>query len=520
MNRLADLISQAGLYFAERTSLIAPDVGMTFAEVEAATNRLASSFFGNLGLAKGDRVALLLPNCPEYIIADLALLKAGLVRVPVNPRLAAPEVAYILEHSGAVFLITDPAFTDLVADVRESLNDLQSVAVTGPTARQGMTTWDDLLSNGAPEPFQVDTIDDDPCMLIYTSGTTGRPKGALTTVGSRLAALANIYANEFLPGADDVMIHAASIAHGTGNKVLPNYLRGAANVTMPRFDADAFCAAIDTHGATITWLVPTMVAMMVEAARRGSYDLSSLHTIMYAGASMPEAILADGLDRFGSVFVQIYGLTEAPQPNLILPKEDHALDPSTGRPKRPGVTGRPAIGVSLKVIDDNGHQVETGEIGEIIVAGPHIMREYWNDATATAKTLRDGWCHTGDLALVDADGYVTIIDRRKDMIISGGFNVYPKEIEDVLYAHAAVRECAVIGRSDPFWGETVEAVIALRDDNGVTADDLVAHCADRLAGYKKPRQITFVDDLPKTATGKIDKKALRDTDTGTEGMSP
>ena len=519
MNRLADLISQAGRHFSRRTAVIAPGVRHSFAEVEGASNQLASALLGAHGLTKGDRVALLLPNCPEYIIADLALLKAGLVRVPVNPRLAGPEVAYILDHSGAAVLITDPDFSDPVDAVRGDLAGLRHVAFAGDAAPAGTMTWSALLSAGDPTPFQVATVDDDPCMLIYTSGTTGRPKGALTTVASRWASLANIYANEIFVAADDVMIHAASLAHGTGTKVLPHYLKGAANVTLPRFEADAFCAAIEAHGATTTWLVPTMVAMVVDVARQGAHDLSSLHTIMYAGAPMPEAILAAGLDLFGPVFVQIYGLTEAPQPDLILPKEDHVPDPETGRPGRPGVTGRPAIGVAVRVVVDDGREVAPGEIGEIILAGTHIMREYWHDPDATAETLRDGWCHTGDLARIDEDGYITVVDRRKDMIISGGYNVYPKEVEDALYDHPAVRECAVIGRPDPFWGETVEAVVSLRHETGATADDLVAHCTNLLAGYKKPRRIIFVDALPKTATGKIDKKALRQADGVAEGAS-
>ncbi len=500
--------------------MIAPGTRLSFGDVEDASNRLASAFLGPLGLSKGDRVAILLPNCPEYIVTDFALLKAGLVRVPINPRLVGPEVAYILDHSGAAALITAPDFADLVAKVRDDLTGLRHVAFTGDTAPTESMTWAALLSAGVPAPFQVDTVDDDPCMVMYTSGTTGRPKGALTTVASRWASLANIYANEIFVAADDVMIHAASLAHGTGTKVLPHYLKGATNVTLPRFEADAFCAAVAAHGATTTWLVPTMVAMLVDVARQGAHDLSSLGTIMYAGASMPEAILAAGLDLFGPVFVQIYGLTEAPQPDLILPKEDHRPDPETGCPGRLGVTGRPAIGVAVRVVDDDGQDVAAGEIGEIILAGAHIMREYWHDPDATAETLRDGWCHTGDLARIDEDGYITVVDRRKDMIISGGYNVYPKEVEDALYDHPAVRECAVIGRADPFWGETVEAVVSLQHEFAATADDLIAHCAERLAGYKKPRRITFVASLPKTATGKIDKKALRQADGEAEGANP
>jgi acyl-CoA synthetase (AMP-forming)/AMP-acid ligase II len=432
--------------------------------------------------------------------------------VPVNPRLAGPEIAYILDHSGASVLITDPGFADLVSDIRGDLSALGPIVFADAAPVAGATTWASVLDQGEPAPFQVDTVDDDPCLIHYTSGTTGRPKGALTTVGSRWWSLFHVFANEICVCADDVMLHAASLAHGTAIKVLPHYLKGATNVTLRRFEVDAFCAAVEAYGGTTTWMVPTMIAMLVEAARTGKYDLSSLHTIMYAGAPMPEALLDAAIDLFGSIFVQIYGLAEAPQPDLVLPKEDHVPDPATGRQRRPGVTGRQVIGSTARVVDDDGRDVAPGDVGEILIAGPHIMREYWNDPEATAETLRDGWCYTGDLAKVDDDGYVYIVDRRKDMIISGGFNVYPKEIEDALYTHPAVRECAVIGRPDPFWGETVEAVVALHRDGGATAEDLVTHCSERLAGYKKPRQVTFLDELPKTATGKIDKKSLRRRD--------
>ncbi len=510
MNRLAHAITLAARQFAAKPALIAPGESHAFAEVEADSNRLASALARGLGLAKGERVAIFLANCPEFVIADFALIKAGLVRVPVNPRFVGPEVEYILNHSGARVLITDAEHWELVSGLASRLETVRHIIVTGMAApSSGADSWPGVLAAGKAAPFHVDTADDDPMMLIYTSGTTGRPKGALTTVGSRWAALFRIFANEVFVRGDDVMLHAASLAHGTGIKVLPHFLKGAANVVPPRFEAEAFCEAIETHRATTTWMVPTMIAMLVRAARATRRDLASLHTIMYAGAPMPEGVLSDALQIFGPVFVQIYGLTEAPQPDLILPKEDHIPDPRTGRQRRPGVTGRPAIGVDVRVVDEDGQDVALDEIGEILLAGPHIMTEYWKDPQATAEVLRHGWLHTGDLARVDADGYVYIVDRRKDMIISGGYNVYPKEVEDALYDHPAVRECAVIGTPDEFWGETVEAVVALHDGHEIGVDEIVSHCAGRLAGYKKPRRVTFVDDLPKTATGKIDKKALR-----------
>jgi acyl-CoA synthetase (AMP-forming)/AMP-acid ligase II len=256
-------------------------------------------------------------------------------------------------------------------------------------------------------------------------------------------------------------------------------------------------------------MVPTMVAMLADAPERERFDTSSLATVIYGGAPMPEPVLQRALAAFGPVFVQIYGLTEAPHPDLILAKHEHLPDPATGRPASATATGRAAIGASVRLVDAGGRDVNPGEVGEIVIAGAHVMAEYWNDPIATEEVLRDGWCYTGDLARADARGFYTIVDRRKEMIISGGYNVYPREVEDVLYRHPAVAECAVIGAPDPFWGETVHALVVANAGCSIDAEALRAHCAHELADYKKPRTVTVLAELPKTANGKIDKTALR-----------
>lgn len=509
-NALAELLSRAGHQFARREAVVGEQRSMTFAEVEADSNRLASYLSLALRLKKGERVAILLPNCPEFVVADFALMKAGLIRVPVNPRYTAHEIEFIMNHSAAAALVTSAAFASVVEEIRPALASLRCVIVLDSTPGvAGAVGWRDALDQGTAATFAVDTVDDDGYMLAYTSGTTGRPKGAFTTVKSRWAGVFMTYANELFVTPADVMLHVASLAHGSGTKVLPLFVKGGKNVLLPKFSPLEFFRLVEEHKVTISWMVPTMVAMLVDAWERNRFETSSLRTVIYGGAPMPDPVLQRALAAFGPIFVQIYGLTEAPHPDLILAKHEHLPDPITGLRSGMGATGRVAIGVRIRLVDDTGRDVAPGEVGEIIVGGDHIMAGYWNDPVATEETLREGWCSTGDLARVDDEGFYTIVDRKKEMIISGGYNVYPREVEDVLYRHPSVAECAVIGVPDGIWGETVHALIVAKPGCAVETEAISVHCARELAGYKKPRKLTVLPELPKTANGKIDKKALR-----------
>jgi acyl-CoA synthetase (AMP-forming)/AMP-acid ligase II len=451
--------------------------------------------------------------------------------VPVNARYATPEIEFILRHSGASALVTNGSFLPAIAPLLAASDTLREVVVVDAdaddAARLGprCTTWRDALAGGSSARIAVPTADDDGYMIAYTSGTTGRPKGAFTTVRARWANLSNCYANEMFVDADDAMLHVASLAHGSGTKVLPLFAKGARNVLLPKFTPADFFAAVERRRITISWMVPTMVAALADAPERTRHDLSSLRTIVYGGAPCPMPVLERAIAAFGPVFVQIYGLTEAPHPDLVLSKLEHralvaaAVRATEGRamtasarPVHRGVavpTGRPAVGVSIRLLDAEGRDVADGEIGEIAIAGPHVMARYWNDPDATAATLVDGWCLTGDLARAGDDGLYTIVDRRKELIISGGYNVYPREVEDALYRHPGVAECAVVGAADERWGECVAAFIVCADGHALDETAVAAHCRAELAGYKKPRRIRFVAALPKTANGKVDKKALQ-----------
>jgi acyl-CoA synthetase (AMP-forming)/AMP-acid ligase II len=508
VNALAELITRASEAFAERTALVCEDRSLSFAEVEARSNRLACALTRSLGLAKGERVALLLPNSIESILADFALIKAGLVRVPVNARYTAREIEHILRHSEAAAIVTGAHHGAVVGALRGSLPALRhALRVDADACDQGFDRWDDVLAAGKPEPFAVDTRDDDAYMIAYTSGTTGKPKGALTTVRSRWAGLFHTYANELFVTSGDAMLHAASLAHGSGTKVLAFFAKGARNVVMPRFSPADFYRLVEREAVTTTWLVPTMVGMLVDALAE-KRSVATLHTIFYAGSPMPAPLLRRALQAFGPIFVQLYGLTEAPQPVLVLDKDEHSRA-AQADDSAPVPTGRPAIGVSVKIVDDAGAEVKRGETGEIAVAGKHVLMKYWNDDAATRETLRDGWCLTGDLAFKDERGLYHVVGRKKDMIISGGYNIYPKEVEDVIYKLEGVRHCAIVGEPHPLWGEVVHAFVVVDADTRVTEEAIVEHCRRQLADYKKPRRLSLVRELPLTPNGKPDKNQLR-----------
>ena len=510
MNPLAELITRAGHQFAAAEAVVGEECSLSFAEVEAQSNRLASYLSRGLGLGKGERVAILLNTCPEFVVADFALIKAGLIRVPINPRYTAAEIKFILTHSGAAVLITSATFAGVLAPIGSGLAAIRRVIALEPSSGLADALgWREALALGIADPFAVDTAAHDGYMIGYTSGTTGRPKGALTTAGARWANIFNCYANEMFISPADAMLHVASLSHGSGTKVLPLFAKGAKNVLLAKFSPLDFFRLVDKHRVTVSWMVPTMVAMLVDAPERERFDISSLSTLIYGGAAMPDPVLERALAAFGQIFVQIYGLTEAPHPDLVLAKHAHLPDPLTGQPRCGGATGRAAVGVQIRLVDDDGRDVPPGAVGEIIIAGDHIMAGYWNDSEATAQTIRNGGCYTGDMARADAQGFYYIVDRKKEMIISGGYNVYPREVEDALYRHPAVAECAVVGAPDPLWGETVHALIVANPGYTIEEDDILKHCARELAGYKKPRRLTVVDALPRTSNGKIDKKALR-----------
>jgi acyl-CoA synthetase (AMP-forming)/AMP-acid ligase II len=499
----AELVRRGARRFADRVAVRFENDQLTYREVEEAAERFAA-VLSALGARKGDRVALLLGNGRWSIPLDFACLIAGLVRVPLNPRLAADEQRRMLLETRPPILVHD---ADLLERAGELADALPGIAVLG-VGSPGATGGEDLAvaaQHVAEPPPRVELDPSDPMLLLFTSGTTGILKAVTHTQGSYAAICANILANLVSPGRDSVMLHAASLIHASGTFVLPYWVRGGTAAVLRGFDPPAFLDAIERFGATEVNLVPTMLGMLLEALPGSRADLGSLRTVVYGASPMPRPVITEALKRFGPIFRQYYGQTEAPLCISVLDEHDHQ-DPGLL-----GSCGHPAVDAEVRLADERGDPVPLGEVGEIQVRAPFQMAGYLG-AEELNREMRtpDGWLRTRDMATQDERGYLTLVDRRSDMIVTGGYNVYPKEVEDVLLAHPGVAACAVVGAPDPTWVEAVVAFVVRRPGSQVDEDELKAHVRAHLAGYKVPKRVEFVATIPLSPVGKVLRRALRD----------
>jgi acyl-CoA synthetase (AMP-forming)/AMP-acid ligase II len=454
-----------------------------------------------MGLKPGDRLVLLLPNAPELVEALFAAMWAGLVAVPLNWHLHPREVSYVVEHCTAAAILVAPETRTAAEDLPAGTHVLHAGGGPGTD-----------LADVSDSPIALaETAPDDAAWLFYTSGTTGRPKGATLTHRNLLGMTLRYYADIDQVAAGSVFVHAAPLTHGSGLYLLPAIGRAAHNVisTARSFDPGDYLALLARHQAShAAFVAPTMLKRLVLAGDPASHDLSTLRSIVVGGAPLYLTDLRAATAAFGPVVTQIYGQGESPMTITVMPPATTAeLDAD---PDRALSCGRAFTGLEVRVVDPDGRPVATGVDGEVCVRGDVVMRGYWADAAATDNALRDGWLHTGDLGHLDAGGHLYLTDRAKDVIITGGSNVYPREVEEVLLTHPGVREVAVIGRPDPDWGESVCAFVVA--EPGRPQPDpavLIAHCRDRLAPFKKPKEIVFIDALPKSAAGKILKRELR-----------
>ncbi|GAA1135597.1 AMP-binding protein [Ornithinicoccus hortensis] len=458
-----------------------------------------------LGLATGDRVAIVMRNRPEYLEAQFAVWQAGLVAVPVNARLHRDEIAYVLGHSGTAAVVTDEEHAEDVSSLVGTIPSLRTVVVApGPD-------WERLLS-AHPHP-RVDRHPEDAAWLFYTSGTTGRPKGATLTFRNLLMASLSYYADLDPISAQDCVLQAAPLSHGSGIYGLPHIGRGATSVLPESGGVDgAEIAGLLDHWSGMTFFAaPTMIRRLANDPDLVGANLANLKAIIYGGAPMYLADLQHALQTLGPRFAQIYGQGETPMTITALSKAEHAESDHPRHEHRLQSVGVPRTDVEVRVVDEDDQDLPAGEIGEVLVRGDVVMPGYWDDPEATAETLRGGWLHTGDVGAFDEDGYLTLHDRSKDLIISGGMNIYPREVEEALLHHPAVGAVAVTGRPDPEWGEAVVAfVVTAEGADRPDTDELAASCLERIARYKRPKEFRFVDSLPTNNYGKIVKRELRD----------
>jgi acyl-CoA synthetase (AMP-forming)/AMP-acid ligase II len=513
MPTIPELVRRAVAAYPDRISVVDGDRTSTFAEVGARTIRLANALRG-LSAADGGRVAILMRNRLEYVEADLAIAIAGKVKVPINPKLSDDERDYVLDDSGADILITEkpelPRLLDNLAG--------KPVKVISAGGGAGALDYEETLAaaSAIEAPFAPDSRR--LSQFLYTSGTTGRPKGAMLLDECRVSATTMSLVEEFAVTPSDGMIHAGPLSHGSASKLLTFFVRGARNIVLPKFEPELFVRAIKENGGTSSFVVPTMIAMLVEYAQknppRNGWELRNL---TYGGASISRPALAAALETLGPILTQVYGSCEAPHPVLALRHREGEL----GRPDEAVPAGRPALGVDVRVTGKDGRDTAPGEdgrvTGELLVKGPNVMAGYWGKPEATAESITDGWYRTGDIVTVDTDGVYTLVDRAKDIVITGGLNVYPAEVERVLRQLPGVADVSVVGLPDEKWGELVTAVIVPAPAATVGPDAVEAWCRERLAGYKLPRRVVLVDDLPKGSTGKVLKREVRDLAAQTAG---
>ncbi len=499
---LGDILRRHARYRPDKIAYVIEDERVTYAQFDARANRLAHAL-GAQGVGQGDRVAMLAHNCADYPVAYFAAARLGAILVPVNTRLRPSEVRYVLAQSASETLLYGAEFGELVA---ESTRDLPAIRrrFALDDAGDGAPVLAKILAPAADGALAATVHEDDPHVMLYTSGTTGNPKGALCSHRSYYLQAAQTQAANGL-GEDDIGVSMFPMFH-MGGWALPLgfWYNGGTAILMRRADPDALLAAVARERATYFYGVPTIYARMLEVPNFGRYDITSLRAIGGGTAAMSEALLRAITERFAAASLSIvYGSTEA-GPISYLRRRDLFRKPTS--------VGRPMLNVDVRVVDADGHECSPGETGEVTVRSEFVMRGYWRLPEATAETIHLGWVRTGDLAVVDEDGFLHIAGRIKEVIKSGGENVYPAEIERALHEHPKIREAAVVGVPDTEWTEAPLAAIVLQPGVTMTEAEVLAHLRERLASFKKPRHVRFVESLPRTAsTRQVQKTILRET---------
>jgi acyl-CoA synthetase (AMP-forming)/AMP-acid ligase II len=504
------LLTKAARTFPETLAIVHGSRRLTYTQFNARVNRLANAL-ARLGIGRGDHVALLQHNHPETLESMFACFKAGCAVVPINFRLHPNECAFIIDHSESKAVIVSGEFHDAILAIRDRIPGTRHL-ITLAGGAGPLLEYEALLDAESAAWPDVAVQPDDLAWLFYTSGTTGLPKGAMLTHRNLLAMTMNACA-DICPGLGpaDVILHAAPLSHGSGLYALPNIAKAAANVILESktFDPELVLATIEQHRVTNMFAAPTMVKLMVDSPAIERYDHRSLRACIYGGGPMLIEDLKAAMRTLGPCLVQLYGQAESPMTITYLPHGDHVLNGTADEERRLASAGFARTDVEVRVVGPDGAELPRGEIGEIVTRSDLVMKGYWRNPQATAEAIRDGWLHTGDVGSVDSAGYLFILDRSKDMIISGGENIYPREIEEVIIRHPAVREVAVIGVPDPKWGEAVKAIVAVKSGAVLREEDVIAWCKETMASYKKPKSVEFVAELPKNNYGKVLKRELR-----------
>lgn len=501
MSNAAGPLRESAARAGEHAALIHQDRPISYAALDERADKVTASLAA-LGIRKGDRVALMVQNIPAFVEVYYGILRSGAVAVPMNVGYTSDEVAHILSDAEARAIVIAEPFCGVIDGLRDTLAMLDHVIVVG-SARMGSQSYDQFLAlNGTP--VDAECAEDDLACLVYTSGTTGRPKGAMLSHGNLLANLHQMSQVPLLAaeGSDIVLLVLPLFHIYALNVCLGLTIREAATaVLLERFDAAGSLEQIERHGVTVLYGAPPMYTAWLNTPGVEDRDLGTVRLAVSGAAALPASVMEAFRDRLGVTIWEGYGLTET-SPVLT----SNAM----GDEAKPGSIGRALPGIDLRLVDGSGDDVAEGDPGEIVVRGPNIFRGYWRRDQDTKEAFRSGWFHTGDVAYRDADGYLFIVDRKKDLIIVSGFNVYPREVEEVLYRHPKIAEAAVVGVAHPYSGEAVKAVIVLNDGESSTEEEIDGFCRRHLARFKCPSVIEFVSELPHTVTGKVLRRALRE----------
>lgn len=508
---LHDIVENRARRDGSRVALVVSGQTVTFEELGARSRRLA------VGLreiaAPGDRVALLAKNCREYTECYYGVPRAQMILCLLNYRLAVRELIRIVEDAGAKVLLATDEYLPTASEVAGAVSSVETIVVIGsargaPPSGHRCLSYEDLIETGTENGPEAPRGDERaPAWLIYTSGTTGRPKGALLSHKNLLAAATNAILGSNRP--EGPVLFPWPLCHVAGDAVLHAHLLGQTLVLMEKFEAGAALRLLGEHRCTSLTLAPTMLVQLLEHDALPDADLAQLERVTYGSSAMPPAVLDRAMAAFPDAeFGTVFGMTELSGNVTFLDGAAHR-EARSGCPERLRSVGRPQVLAAVRVVDADLRDVAAGEVGELVVQGDQVMVGYWGDPAATAEAMTGGWFHTGDLATWDSDGYLYMVDRKKDMILTGGENVYSREVEDILYECPEILHAAVVGVPDERWGEMVAAVVERKPGSVITAEAVVAHCRTLLAGYKCPRRVEFVVELPRNASGKVLKQPLR-----------
>jgi len=513
---LTETLSKAYKFFPEKRAIVCGGERWTYREFYERVNRL-SHRLKKWGVKKDHKVAILHPNCHVFLEAYYGMAQMGAVSVPINTRLSPGEIAFILRDSESRTLIVDPVFKDKIDAIRREIPNIEKILWTGKEEIRGGPidySYEAVLGQSLATEFPKTSLsDDDIAQIYYTSGTTGRPKGVMLShknvTAHALGTIAEIHLTD-----RDRWVHVAPLFHlADAWATWAITWVGGTHVLVREFNSRLVLETIEKERVTLTNLIPSMLNLMVNDPDVGKYDYRSLRVLLSGGAPIAPEVVRKIVETFKCDYIQTYGMTEtSPYLTLSILKEHLNKLPYEDRLRFKSKTGREFIGVELKVVNDCGEEIrkDEKEVGEIIVRGDIVTKGYWRLPEETARSIKDGWLYTGDIAVMDEEGYVTIVDRKKDMILTGGENVYSTEVENVLYMHPAILECAVIGVPDEKWGEAVKGIVVLKPGQSATEQEIIQFCKERMAHYKAPKSIDFIEALPRTGSGKIHKKGLRD----------